>query len=218
MSRQPTMAASETDPPTAVHVRWMIRRDMPEILAIENASFEFPWTEEDFIRCLQRRNCIGMIAERQERIVGYMLCELFKTRLELLDFAVAVDCRRQGVGRRMVAKLLDKIAAPYRRHRIRAEVRERNLGAQLFFRASGFRATGVVYSRYEVSPEDAIVFELRLARAVDVCDQVDRYLVKHGPSSLKAIVDALDLPWNQVDQALTRLGVKQSRETGLFGY
>ena len=41
------------------HIRWMIRRDMPEVLAIEAASFEFPWLEDDFIRCLRQRNCIG---------------------------------------------------------------------------------------------------------------------------------------------------------------
>ena len=29
-----------------VHIRWMIRRDMPEVLAIEEDSFEFPWSEE----------------------------------------------------------------------------------------------------------------------------------------------------------------------------
>ena len=39
-----------------VHIRWMIRRDMPEILDIENQSFEFSWSEEDFIRCLRQRN------------------------------------------------------------------------------------------------------------------------------------------------------------------
>ena len=38
-----------------VHIRWMIRRDMPEILAIEDESFEFPWIEGDFIRCLRQR-------------------------------------------------------------------------------------------------------------------------------------------------------------------
>ena len=44
-----------------VHIRWMIRRDMPGVLEIEKLSFEYPWTEEDFIRCLRRRNCIGMV-------------------------------------------------------------------------------------------------------------------------------------------------------------
>ena len=33
-----------------LHIRWMIRRDMPEVLDIERCSFEFPWTEDDFVR------------------------------------------------------------------------------------------------------------------------------------------------------------------------
>ena len=36
-----------------VHIRWMIRRDMTDVLQIESQAFEFPWTEEDFIRCLR---------------------------------------------------------------------------------------------------------------------------------------------------------------------
>ena len=36
-----------------VHIRWMIRRDMPEVLDVENDGFEFPWSEDDFIRCLR---------------------------------------------------------------------------------------------------------------------------------------------------------------------
>ncbi|MEC8433997.1 MAG: ribosomal-protein-alanine N-acetyltransferase RimI, partial [Planctomycetota bacterium] len=31
-----------------VHIRWMIRRDMTDVLQIESQAFEFPWTEEDF--------------------------------------------------------------------------------------------------------------------------------------------------------------------------
>ncbi len=72
-----------------VHIRWMIRRDMPEVLAIENESFEFPWCEDDFIRCLQQRNCIGMVAEHEDRVVGFMIYELHKTELQVLNLAVS---------------------------------------------------------------------------------------------------------------------------------
>ena len=63
-----------------VHIRWMIRRDMPEVLDIENRSFEFPWSEEEFIRCLRQRNCIGMVAEHEQHVVGFMIYELHKNR------------------------------------------------------------------------------------------------------------------------------------------
>lgn len=52
---------SNSDFEVNVHIRWMIRRDMQEVLEIEKSGFEFPWSEEDFIRCLRQRNCIGMV-------------------------------------------------------------------------------------------------------------------------------------------------------------
>ena len=141
-----------------VHIRWMIRRDMQEVLAIERESFEFPWFEEDFIRCLRQRNCIGMVAEHGERVVGFMIYELHKSRLHILNFAVASNVRRQSVGRQMVEKLVSKLSSQ-RRTRISLEVRETNLPAQLFFKHSGFRATSVLRAYYDDSPEDAYVMQ-----------------------------------------------------------
>ena len=73
---------------TGVHIRWMIRRDMPEVMRTERASFEYSWTEDDFLRCLRQRNCIGMVAETGDSIIGFMIYELHKTRLHVLNFAV----------------------------------------------------------------------------------------------------------------------------------
>ena len=139
-----------------VHIRWMIRRDMQEVLQIENRGFEFPWTEEDFIRCLRQRNCIGMVAEHEQQVVGFMIYELHKNRLHILNFAVSPQFRRLGVGSQMVTKLISKLS-PQRRTRILLEVRETNLPAQLFFRTSGFRATTVVRDFYDDTTEDAYV-------------------------------------------------------------
>lgn len=124
-----------------LHLRWMIRRDMPEVFAIENANFEFPWCEDDFIRCLRNRNCIGFVAEHKERIVGYMIYELHKRRIELLNIAVHASMHRQGVGFAMIRKLHGKLTQQNRRV-IGANVFDKNLDAQLFFKAVGFKAIG----------------------------------------------------------------------------
>ena len=137
-----------------VHIRWMIRRDMPEVLQTEQESFEFSWTEEDFLRCLRQRNCIGMVAEQGEKVVGFMIYELHKNKLHILNFAVHPSCRRLGVGAQMTAKLVSKLSS-HRRTRITLEVRETNLVAQLFFRTQGFRAVKVLRNYYEDSQEDA---------------------------------------------------------------
>jgi ribosomal-protein-alanine N-acetyltransferase len=142
----------------AVHIRWMIRRDMSDVLEIENSSFEFPWFEEDFIRCLRQRNCIGMVAEYDEHVVGFMIYELHKTRLHILNFSVHPEFRRSHIGQQMVSKLVSKLSYQ-RRTQITLEVRETNLEAQLFFKGQGFRATSVLRDFYEDTPEDAYLME-----------------------------------------------------------
>ena len=143
-----------------VHIRWMIRRDMPEVLGIEAGSFEFPWTEEDFIRCLRQRNCIGMVAEHQDQVVGFMIYELHKNRLHILNFSVHPDCRRKGIGAQMCRKLISKLSSQ-RRNRIMLEIRETNLAAQLFFRDLGFKAVTVLRDFYEDTVEDAYLMQYR---------------------------------------------------------
>jgi [ribosomal protein S18]-alanine N-acetyltransferase len=143
-----------------VHIRWMIRRDMPEVLDIENQCFEYPWSDDDFINCLRQRNCIGMVAEHDDRVVGFMIYELHKTRIHVLNFVVDKDYQRRGVGSQMIAKLTAKLSQQ-RRSRIVLEVRETNLSAQLFFRENGFRAVSVLRSYYADTPEDAYLMQYR---------------------------------------------------------
>ena len=93
-----------------VHIRWMIRRDMAGVLEIEKLGFEFSWSEEDFVRCLRQRNCIGMVCEYEERVVGFMIYELHKNRIHVLNFAVHPDFSRRAVGRQMMDKLIGKLS------------------------------------------------------------------------------------------------------------
>lgn len=142
------------------HVRWMIRRDLEDVLKIEQEVFEFPWREEEFVRVLRNRNCIGMVAELDDHVVGYMIYELHKNRLHLLNFAVNKGHQRLKIGTRMIAKLTAKLTSQ-RRSRILLEVRETNLPCQLFFRKQGFRAVSVLRDFYEDTTEDAYVFQYR---------------------------------------------------------
>lgn len=145
---------------TRVDIRWMISRDMLEVLQIEHLSFKHAWTDEDFLRCLRQRNCISMVAEHGEKVVGFMIYELHKDKLHILNLAVHFAWRRQGVGSQMVAKLISKLSS-HRRTRIALEVRETNLPAQLFFRDQQFAATRVFRCFYDDSGEDAFRMEYR---------------------------------------------------------
>ena len=139
---------------TRTQIRWLIRRDMDEVLSIEQGSFQFPWTEEEFLCCLRQRNCIGTVAELDHKIVGFMIYELHKSMLRILNFAVAPDARRNGIGRQMVQRLIDKLSQQ-RRREIVLEVRETNVPAQLFFGQNSFRAITVLRQHYDDTCEDA---------------------------------------------------------------
>jgi len=155
---------SKTKDQIKLHIRWMIRRDMPEVLSIESGCFDHPWTEEDFLQALRQRNCIGMVAEHEERVIGFMIYELHRTRLHPLNFGVHSGYRRLGVGKQMINKLLTKLSH-HRRTRVTLAVREGNLTAQLFFKKQSFVATKVLRKFYSDSGEDAYLMQFHLANA-----------------------------------------------------
>lgn len=154
-----------------VHIRWMIRQHMCEVLQIERQSFEYIWTENDFLRCLRQRHCIGMVAEMENAsysfsfsfgpVVGFMIYELHKTKIHVLNIAVHPKFRRLGVGEQMVAKLIGKLSR-HRRTHITLAVRETNLSAQLFFRSMEFRAVKLLHGYYQDSGENAFLMEYRM--------------------------------------------------------
>jgi len=142
-------------------VRWLIRRDMDEVLAIERASFEIPWIEEEFLFCLKQRNCIGMVAELDGKIRGFIIYELHKSMLRVLNMAVDPEARRTGIGSMMVQRLIDKLSSQ-RRREIMLEVRETNVPAQLFFAGLKFRAVSILKNNYDDCEEDAYMMQYHI--------------------------------------------------------
>jgi len=141
-------------------IRWMIRRDMDEVLEIENAVFDAPWQESDYVKRLRQRNCIGMVVDDGKRVVGFMVYELHRKKLHVLNLAVHPDWQGKGLGRSMVERLAEKLSTQ-RRMRIVLEVRETNLNAQQFFRHCGFRATAIFHDHFDNCDEDAYQMEYR---------------------------------------------------------
>lgn len=137
-----------------VHIRWQIRRDMPEVLAIEGQCFAFPWGETEMLKALRQRDCLGYVAEFGEKILGFMIYLLRKDHIELLTLAVDPVYQRHQVGAQMVAKLGDKLSH-HRRTHIRVDVRESNLSAQLFFKSQGFEAIKIERGGFADTGEDA---------------------------------------------------------------
>lgn len=143
-----------------VQIRWMIRSDLEFVLQIERDCFKETWSYDDFLNALRRRNCIGMIAERNEKILGYMVYLLEKEAIQIDNFAVSPLCQRDGIGSQMVEKLRHKLCQQ-RRHTLIVDVRETNLAAQLFFKSNGFEWSQTLRGHYD--DEDAYQFRYRSA-------------------------------------------------------
>lgn len=171
----------KTEPERTPQVRWLIRRDMDEVLEIENRSYQYPWAELDFLARLRQSNCIGTVYESGNGLIhGFMIYELHQSTLRVLNLAVAPEVRRTGVGRTMICRLIDKLSQQRRRF-IEIEVRETNLQAQLFFASAGFRAVKVIRKQFTDTNEDAFLFRYSIAadetpRDPDGQNRITQYL------------------------------------------
>ena len=153
-------------------VRWMIRGDLPEVIDIENKSFDFPWNEDDLLNVLNKEIARGVVVENPknwEEILGFMIYNLHKNRLYILNLGVHPEYRRKGIGTAMVDVVKRKLLFQ-RRTRILLEVGERNLEAQLFFKSQGFRATSVLRNFYDDTNEDGYLMEYNYK------DEISKYL------------------------------------------
>jgi ribosomal-protein-alanine N-acetyltransferase len=146
----------------SVKCRFMLRRDMEEVMAIEQESYDDPWTYDDFKEALGKRNVIGFVAEHGDEVVGFIIYELMRSRVVMQNLAVAWQYRRRGVGEFLVGKLVGKLSQ--QRARIVCDVRDTNLGCHLFLRYMGFRALNVL--RLD-NGNDAYHFVYRLPKEED---------------------------------------------------
>lgn len=148
-------------------VRFLVHRDLDEILAIEAAVFgPHAWDKEQLKKILKTPRVLGSVVERHTQIdpdtywsevVGYSIHKAQGKYLVLLNLAVRAEARRQGVGTRLVGGLVDCVRRS-RRRGIEACLGERNVGGQLFMKAMGFRAVGII------PPEDGVGDDIYLMK------------------------------------------------------
>ena len=134
-------------PMVPVYIRWAIIPDLPALTAMERGAWGGRgWGEEAFRHALRARNCIGMVAECEGVVIGYVVYELYERALRLLRIGVDADWRRLGVGSQMVAKLQGKLTG--KRCWLVADVPDDLLPVHLFFASCGLRAKPLDRSTY----------------------------------------------------------------------
>lgn len=140
----------------------MTSADLTDILAIERASFNFPWSASFFVQELKVDCARSHLAVIDGTVIGYVIYWLLAREIDIHNLAVAPAYRRRGIAR----ALLEAVIADARRERaarITLEVRKSNDAAQRLYHSLGFMAKGVRRGYYSDDGEDALVMALELA-------------------------------------------------------
>jgi ribosomal-protein-alanine N-acetyltransferase len=134
-----------------VHIRPMMEIDLPEVAAIEQGSYAFPWSENIFRDCLR----VGYTCRALDlagQIIGYGVMSLGAGEAHILNVCVRDEFRSLGFGRRLLEHLLERAAAAS------------NLAAIRLYQRLGFEQIGIRRGYYQAPDgrEDAIVLKLDL--------------------------------------------------------
>jgi [ribosomal protein S18]-alanine N-acetyltransferase len=139
----------------------MTLTDLDEVMAIERASFAYPWSSSFFHQEFRVEYARSIIAEMNGKIVGYVLFWLLPETVDIHNLAVSREYRRRGVGRILLHKVILE-ALRQSSARVTLEVRTSNLAAQKLYESAGFVATGVRKAYYSDNGEDALTMALEL--------------------------------------------------------
>lgn len=131
--------------------------DLPEVEAIERASFTTPWPPNAYRSELsENRLASYLVARIGDRVVGYAGMWLMVDEAHITTFAVHPSWRRRRIGERLLLAMLD-LAATRRAREATLEVRVSNLAARRLYEKYGFRPVGVRPRYYSDDGEDALV-------------------------------------------------------------
>lgn len=147
---------------TPVHVRWLLKRDVTQVIEVEVGCFGGDGYSERDIENLMGQHepkTIGLVACLGDDIVGYSIYQTVGTDLSVVSIAVHPEYQRKGIGTQLIAKIYANF---WKKHdRLTAVVNEHFTGAHMFFSKVGFIAAGVLRGYFAMAGEDGYEFVLR---------------------------------------------------------
>lgn len=139
-----------------ITVREMQIDDLSEVMVIENENFSVPWSEMGFFTFLLRDDTLFLIAEEEGKILGYMGIMMVLDEGEITNVSVSKHARRRGVGRTLVAAILQQMKEKGMAV-LHLEVRKSNAAAIALYSGFGFVKDGERKKYYEEPVEDAVL-------------------------------------------------------------
>ncbi len=136
--------------------------DLSEVMVLERAGHDFPWSEGVMASCLSRHHHARLLYEDQV-LVGFAILQQVLDEASLLNMVIAAAARRRGHGRWLLARLIAEVHDQVKV--IHLEVRPSNLAAVALYESMGFNEYARrprYYPRRGGGYEDAIPMALSL--------------------------------------------------------
>jgi len=140
--------------------------DLDELMAIEQKSFEMPWSRTSYEELAPMEGISIWVARLGGRLVGYMLLQHVVDALELHTFAVTPKLRNQGIGTRLMEHLLQE-AKRLHVQSVFLQVRPTNNAARRIYQKLGFQVVGTRCAYYSNDGEDALVLRLMMGEGTE---------------------------------------------------
>lgn len=137
-------------------IRKMEARDVSGVAKIEQENFSMPWSEKAFMDSLSQKEALFLVAEEEDRVLGYIGIYLSFEEGEITNVSVDSSSRNKGVGSELVEQL-KKEAQARGTEKIFLEVRVSNEPAIRLYEKQGFEQVGCRKNFYEKPREDAWV-------------------------------------------------------------
>nr|WP_295947322.1 ribosomal protein S18-alanine N-acetyltransferase [uncultured Agathobaculum sp.] len=137
----------------------MEERHLDTLAEIEKACFHAPWSADMLREELGKG--IFLVAEQDGAVAGYVGCQTVLDEGYITNVAVSPDCRRQGIGRALIAELTERAKRAGLAF-VTLEARESNAPAITLYEGAGFRRVGVRKNFYTAPAEDAVLMTLFL--------------------------------------------------------
>jgi len=172
-------------PPAVLRIEPMRIADIPEVQAIEHASFTTPWPPQAYRSELEtNRLATYLVARIDGMVVGFAGVWMMVDEAHITTFAVHPAWRRRRIGERLLLAVMD-LALDRQAREATLEVRLSNLAARRLYEKYGFRPVGLRPRYYSDDDEDALIMTTEPLASPAMQDRI---------AGLRAALDAAPPP------------------------
>ncbi len=134
----------------------MQKKDLDEVVKIEEESFSEPWSKKAFLEMIEAKYAYYLVAVLDKQIIGSCGLRNIAGEGEITNVAVKKEYRNRGVGFEMLCKLLEQ-AERIGIKEFTLEVRQSNTKAIYVYEKLGFLKEGFRKKFYNDPYEDAVI-------------------------------------------------------------